>query len=104
MLFKTYRLIGPPSFPTMLSFTVLRVIKSILYGICLVYVESGLNYENMIEITISSDSNCSLDFLVLHVKDPFSTDLIKFHYSFIIDNCILDKNRFKQHDEHGIVL
>ena len=65
----------------------------------------GLNREVIIETSISTLCKCPLDFSVLHVKDPFITDLTAFQYGFdAIDNSVLDRKGFKQHDEFGIVL
>ena len=56
----------------------------------------GLNRENVVEITISSDCRPSLDFDILHVKDSFIIDLTGFQYGYnVIDNCVLDKNGLK---------
>ena len=64
-----------------------------------------LNHEVIIETSISTVCKCPLDFSVLHVKDPFITDLTAFQYGFdAIDNSVLDRKGFKQHDEFGIVL
>lgn len=43
-------------------------------------------------VTISNESDCSLDFSPLHVKDPFITDITQFQYGFnVIDNSVMDK-------------
>lgn len=48
-----------------------------------------LKHEHIIEITISSDSNCLYDFTILHAKDSFITDLMEFQYrSNIINNIV----------------
>ena len=65
----------------------------------------GLEQKNVTEIDVSNTSTCSLDFSYLHARDSFITDLVEFQYgSHIIDNCMLDKAGFKQHDEHTIII
>ena len=73
-----------------------------LPGVCCV---CSLNREVVMETSISTLCKSPLDFSVLHVKDPFITDLTAFQYGFnAIDNSVLDRKGFTQHDEFGIIL
>ena len=74
-------LIGLQSFLITSFFNVLQITDSTPYGVHPVYVVSGLNRENVIEINVShtGNSDCLLDFSILHVKESFiSTDLTDF--------------------------
>jgi hypothetical protein len=65
----------------------------------------GLQCKTVVEVDVSNESDCALDFSCLHVRDSFITDLSEFQYSsHFINNCVLEKAGFKQYDEHRIIL
>ena len=52
--------------------------------ICVLLVEQ----QDVQEIVVSDHSTCSLDFIVLHAKDPLITDLTMVFISLMIVACI----------------
>ena len=73
---------------------------SLICCVCGLLVEQ----QDVQEIDVSDHSTCSLDFIVLHAKDPLITDLsTDFQYGFhIIDDCSLHKKGFKQSDKDNM--